>query len=123
MMARTLRSECPVMVAISASVHPANASRVTAVPLKSWNVTPTTPAFLQALPHDARNPSAVHGLPSLFVQNNRAAFLGGIERRLERESYADNNTCAAFALPQANVFAVIGGPWQAQQVALPLSGP
>jgi hypothetical protein len=33
-----------VMVAISASVHPAMASRATAVARRSWNVTPTTPA-------------------------------------------------------------------------------
>jgi len=33
-----------VMVAISASVHPAIANRVTAVPRKSWNVTPITAA-------------------------------------------------------------------------------
>jgi hypothetical protein len=32
------------MVAISASVHPAMASRITAVARRSWNVTPTTPA-------------------------------------------------------------------------------
>ena len=41
--ARTLRNEWPVIVAISASVHPAMASRVTAVARRSWNVTPTTP--------------------------------------------------------------------------------
>ena len=56
------------MVAISASVHSAIASRVTAVPRKSWNVTPTIPTALHALPHDARNPSDVHGLPSLLVK-------------------------------------------------------
>ena len=56
------------MVAISASVASASASRVTAVPRKSWNVSPTTPAALQALPHDARKPSDVHGLPSLLVR-------------------------------------------------------
>jgi len=67
-MARTLRSECPVMVAISASVAPTNADRVTAVPRRSWNVTPTMPAFLHALPHDARKPSGVYGLPSLVVR-------------------------------------------------------
>ena len=56
------------MVAISASVQPASASRVTAVPRKSWNVRPTTPARLHALPHDALKPSDVHGLPSLLVK-------------------------------------------------------
>ena len=56
------------MVAISASVHPAIASRVTAVPRRSLNVTPTTPTDLHALPHEARKPSDVHGLPSLLVR-------------------------------------------------------
>ena len=37
------------MVAISASVQPAIASRVTAVPRRSWNVRPTTPTRLHAL--------------------------------------------------------------------------
>lgn len=31
-------------------------------------MTPLTPAAAQALRHDARNPSAVHGTPSLFVR-------------------------------------------------------
>lgn len=56
------------MVAISASVQPASASRVTAVPRKSWNVTPTTPAFAHALRQDARKPSGVHGLSSLLAR-------------------------------------------------------
>jgi hypothetical protein len=56
------------MVAISASVHPAMASRVTAVPRKSLNVTPTIPAFVRAIDHDARNPCEVHGLPALLVR-------------------------------------------------------
>ena len=63
------------MVAISASVHPAIASRVTAVPRKSWNVTPTTPAALHALRHEARKPSAVHGLPLLFVRISGLTFV------------------------------------------------
>ena len=56
------------MVAISASVQPAIASRVTAVPRRSWNVRSTTPTRLHALPHDARKPSDVHGAPSLLVR-------------------------------------------------------
>jgi len=56
------------MVAISASVHPAMASRVTAVPRKSLNVTPTMPAFVRAIDQDARNPCEVPGLPALLVR-------------------------------------------------------
>jgi hypothetical protein len=55
---------CPVRVAISASVEPAIASRVTAVPLRSFYVTPTTPDLAQALRHDTRNPSGLQGWPS-----------------------------------------------------------
>ena len=73
-----------MIVAISASVHPASARRVTAVSRKSLKVTPTTPAALHALPHDARKPSDVYGLPSLlvrmivlrFVVASSAAFSG-----------------------------------------------
>src|SRR5262245_61202129 len=63
MIDRTSLSLCPVMLAISASVHPAIARRVTAVPRRSWNVRPTIPAAAHALPHEVRNPSDVHGLP------------------------------------------------------------
>lgn len=58
---------CPVMLAISASVAPTRARRVTAVPRRSWNVSPTM-AALQALPQDARKPSDVQGLPSLLTR-------------------------------------------------------
>src|SRR5215475_1164168 len=56
------------MDAISASVHPTSASRVTAVPRRSLNVTPTTRAFAHALRQEARNPSDVHGVPSMVVR-------------------------------------------------------
>jgi len=41
---------------------------VTAVPRKSLNVTPLTPALVQALRQDARNPADVQGLPSAVVK-------------------------------------------------------
>jgi hypothetical protein len=40
---------------------------VTAVPLRSLNVTPTMPAVLHAFRHELRKPSAVHGIPFLFT--------------------------------------------------------
>jgi hypothetical protein len=43
---------------------------VTAVPRRSLNVTPTTPAFSRALPHEARNPSGVHGRLSVEARIN-----------------------------------------------------
>ena len=55
------------METISASVQPTSASRVTAVPRRSLNVTPSTLAFLTALPHDALKPSGVHGVPSVVA--------------------------------------------------------
>ena len=56
------------MVAISASVHPASAKRVTAVPRRSLNVTPTTPALRHPFRHEARKPSDVHGFRSVDVR-------------------------------------------------------
>ena len=53
------------MVAISAS---ASANRVTAVPRKSLNVRSTTAAFPHAFRYEARNPSDVHGVPSIVVR-------------------------------------------------------
>ena len=54
------------MAAISASVQPAIASLVTAMPRRSLKVTPTMPAFLQAFLHEERKPSSVHGLLSVL---------------------------------------------------------
>jgi hypothetical protein len=45
-----------------------NASRVTAVPRRSLNVTPTTPAFAHALRQEARKPSDVRGVPSMVIR-------------------------------------------------------
>lgn len=56
------------MVAISGTEQPATASLVTAVPLRSWNVTPVMPASAQALRHDDRKPSEVHGDPPELVR-------------------------------------------------------
>src|SRR5262249_8896090 len=70
----TSRSECPVIDAIWASVHPARARRVTAVPRRSLNVTPPMPAFLQAFRHDERKPSGVQGLSSLLTKMSMLRF-------------------------------------------------
>jgi hypothetical protein len=67
-MERTSRRVWPVIVAISASVHPASASRVTAVPRRSLNVTPNIPARLHAFRHEVRKPSGVQGFPSVVVR-------------------------------------------------------
>jgi hypothetical protein len=58
----------PVIAAIWASVQSTSASRVTAVPRRSLNVTPLMPAAICALRHYARKPSDVHGLPSMVVR-------------------------------------------------------
>ena len=55
---------CPVMAAISASVEPASAARVTNVPRKSWNVRPRMFAAMQTLRQAARRELDVHGMPS-----------------------------------------------------------
>src|SRR5207253_219922 len=64
----------PVIAAISGSVHPASASRVTAVPRRSWNVRPTIPTAAQALRQLDRNPSSVHGLLSVLIRINVLRF-------------------------------------------------
>lgn len=57
-----------MIVAISASVHPAIASRVTAVPLRSLNVTPTIPAAaLVSKPANRCLGIEIHLLTSLFA--------------------------------------------------------
>ena len=56
------------MDAISASVQPASARRVTAVPRKSWKVISTMPAARDARCQDVRRPSLVHGRPALDVK-------------------------------------------------------
>ena len=55
---------CPVADAISASVAPLIAARVTKVPRRSLKVRPATPALLHALRHDDEKPCEVHGFPS-----------------------------------------------------------
>jgi len=55
---------CPVADAISASVAPLIAARVTKVPRRSLKVTPATPALLHVLRHDDEKPCDVHGFPS-----------------------------------------------------------
>src|SRR6185437_10759066 len=55
---------CPVVDAISASVAPLIAARVTKVPRRSLKVMPPMPALLHALRHDDEKPFEVHGLPS-----------------------------------------------------------
>ena len=80
-----------MIVAISGSVHPQIARRVTAVPRRSWNVTPTIPARLHAFAHDARKPSAVHGFPSLFVSMIGGVFRRCIERGFQRRADRDHD--------------------------------
>src|SRR5262245_9389953 len=111
-MSRTSLSECPVKIAISDSVAPAKARRVTEVPRKSWNVRPSTPALAQALRQEDRKPCSVHALPVEFVRmtvllfrfpaSSRASLRGpptGMEtrapvfdclRRIQEPSYPDH---------------------------------
>src|SRR5262249_18039681 len=55
---------CPVADAISASVAPLMAARVTNVPRRPLKVIPAIPALLHALRHDDEKPFDVHGFPS-----------------------------------------------------------
>src|SRR3984893_3696350 len=119
----TSRRLWPVMLAISASVAPTRARRVTAVPRRSWNVTPCTPAAAHALRHDARKPSDVHGLPSLLVSMIGERFSAASSAAFSGAPDEDHHRLAALGLPQPDVLAVVGRPGQPQEIALPLPGP
>ena len=54
-------------VAISWGVQPASESRVTAVPLRSWKVSPAMPAFVGAAPQAFLKAFACQGRPRLLV--------------------------------------------------------
>lgn len=57
-----------MIVAISGTVQPATARRVTAVPRRSCNVSPTMPAAAPALRQLDQNPSAVQGFRAVLVK-------------------------------------------------------
>ena len=64
---RTSELEWPVMEAVSSSVHPISAKRVTVLPRISWNVSPVIPARSCAVRKLARKPDEVNGCPSSLV--------------------------------------------------------
>src|SRR5262249_48999943 len=97
-----------------------SASRVTAVPRRSLNVTPAIAAFLHALPHDARNPSGIHGRASVEVKMIGPCFLVASSATL---SGAPTGMITRAPLPQSNMGPIGGGPRKSQQVALALAGP
>ena len=96
------------MVAISASVGPASASRVTAVPRKSLKMTPTVPALALALAKDARKPSGRPGFAFGVEQDDWAQAWRGVQSGLERGANRDAHTRAGFALFETNCPSVIG---------------
>lgn len=57
------------------SAHPTIASRVTAVPRRSWKVTPTIPALRIAMPHAAWKLCDAHGRRRLLVRISGPCFL------------------------------------------------
>src|SRR5262249_28067384 len=102
------------MAAIIASVHSTMANRVTAVPRRSLNVTPVTPAAACALRHEARNPSEVHGLPSRGVRMIVERLGVAIEHDLEWGSNLEAHSSASLRLLQSNALAVISRPRKPQ---------
>src|SRR5215469_4164918 len=70
----TSRKLSPVMAAISASVQPTSANRVTALPRKSRKVTPTMPAAAWATRQEARKPPPVQGLLVVLTKMRGLAF-------------------------------------------------
>jgi hypothetical protein len=93
------------------------------VPRVSLKVRPTIPTAAQALRHDERNPSSVHGLLSVLAKISVLRFVCNVEHG--PEGFADWNADAApsLRLPQPDMRPVLCGPWQSQQIALPLAGP
>src|SRR5215831_12547867 len=87
------------MVAISASVHPASASRVTAVPRRSLKVTPTIPALAVATENRIRaGADAAMGYPR-FGMRDLLKLLGGLLVGLFR-SHAAREAETAFLRQQ-----------------------
>src|SRR6516162_4164835 len=90
----------------------------------------------QIMERDTNNTSPLAGLtprgtkairrPRLAVyggEDDRRAFGRRIECSFQWRTDWDNHGTAAFGLPQPYLFAVIGRPRKAQQIALALSGP
>lgn len=82
-----ITTRVPVSMAISASVRSALARRVTAVPRKSWNVSPTMPALSHARALAVWKPAAVHGEPDEFTSvGDRSRFRIGSSMALRAEA-------------------------------------
>src|SRR5262245_51757420 len=73
---------CPVADAISASVAPLIAARVTKVPRRSLKVMPVMPALLHDLRHDDEKPCEVQGFSSELrsIMGERRGVASSISR-------------------------------------------
>ena len=92
------------LFAISASVAPASASRLTAVPRRSLNVTPVTPAALHAF--FSGSPKAISA-PDLPIAAAKDRTIRPIEARLERSTYRNDHMNARLVLLQPDHLPVI----------------
>jgi hypothetical protein len=115
------------MAAISGTVQPAMAKRVTAVPRKSWKCRSSSrgPARSNAFPHDVLKPSVVHGSPKVLRRMAPSAFSG---LRVSRATFSGAPTGITtrffrFFLAQPDLGAVVLHPCEAYQIALALAGP
>ena len=120
-----MRSECPVIAAISGTQQPASARNTTAVRRRSRNWrSHGQPGLVGDLSEQVRE--VIFGVgPAGGLAHNDGG--GGAGYRIERLPQVGNrrhsNQLARLALTQADRRAVVLGPAEAQHVALPLTQP
>ena len=107
------------MVAISASVAPASYCS----PTKIVERHVSNLSFDPRLGERGTEPVLGPGLAVDRKQDDRAPALSGVQRGLERRSYWDRDASACLALFEPDGATIIGGPGEAQEVALPLACP
>jgi hypothetical protein len=84
---------------------------------------PKIPAFLHALPQDARKPSDVHGRLSVDARMIGPCFLAALSAALSGAPIGITTGGAGFRLAQADVLPVVSRPGEAQEISLTLAGP
>jgi hypothetical protein len=85
----------------------------------SFNAWPVTAAICGTLaPAIARRPPAAR-----VRQNQRCPTLGGVEKGSQRRAGGHRHAPAPLGLAKPNVRTFVGGPGQAQKIALPLATP
>ena len=108
---RTSELEWPVTEAISSSVQPISAKRVTVLPRISWNVSPVIPARICAVRKLARKPDEVNGCPSSLV--TICGLLRGVASNRALSGAPTRTITRLPVCGETNVSPVIGRPCEA----------